>query len=149
MIDVENIVFNNVEAAVRDAFLADYPQLTCYSEYVAAPSGIPSFSLYESNNRTYRRTLDERTSENHARITYMVDVYTNNEDKKTLARQIANVIDMSMQSMNFQRVTMLPTPNMDRSIYRITMRYEGLVERGKTTVDSQGNEHTEYLMHRE
>lgn len=136
MIDIENIVYDIVSSAVREEYGEDHPGLTCYSEFVPSPSSFPCVMLYESNNVPVRNTYDERPSENHARSYYEINVYTNSADKKALARRMANTIDLTMQSLNFRRLIMAVTPNIDSSIYRITLRYEGTVSRGVTSGDT-------------
>jgi hypothetical protein len=62
---------------------------------------------------------------------YEINVYTNDsQGKKTKAKSIANVIDGQMSLMHFTRKFRSQTPNVDRTIYRITMRYSAVVREG-------------------
>lgn len=145
MIDIENIVFDTVYNALNTAYGSTYPDMTIYGEYVPAPSGFPSVQIVEADNYTYTRTQDEQLTEHNARLMYTVDVYTDNiTGKKSLAKQIANTVDTEMQNMKFTRTMYSQTPNVDRTIYRITMRYEAVVAEPKTI---DGN--TVYQMYRQ
>lgn len=139
MIEVENLVFNTVVTAVESAFSTDYPGLVCYGEYVAAPSSFPCVCLVEDDNYRYTSSDDEQLQEHHANLMYTCNIYTNNTDgKKMLAKTIADVVDDAMTGMKFTRTMMNQLPNIDRSIYRITMRYTAVVGE-PITVSTEGN----------
>lgn len=139
MIDCENLVYDTVVTAVEAAFAADYPGLSCYGEYVETPASFPCVTLWEEDNYTLRETQDEATQEHHAVVVYTASVYTANAGaRKSLAKAIANVVDNTMQGMKFTRVMRGEVPNIDRSIYRLVLRYEAIVEAPKT--DESGNE---------
>ena len=53
--------------------------------------------------------------------------------KKAEARNIANIVDAAMQGMKFTRTFMNPLPNLDRTIYRITLRWEAIAGEPITT----------------
>ncbi len=136
MIDIENIVFNTVATALRAQYLTEYPDLTVYGEYVPAPSSFPCVTVVEDDNYTYRRTQDEQLIEHNARVMYTVNIYTNNiVGKKGVAKKIADFVDLQMQNMKFTRTMRGQIPNEDRTIYRITMRYEAIVNRGRASGD--------------
>lgn len=145
MIDIENIVFNTVYDALTAAYAASYPDMTIYGEYVPAPSGFPCVTIVEDDNYTYRRTQDNQLAEHNANLMYTVNVYTDNiTGKKSLAKAIANTVDVAMQNMKFTRTFRSQIPNTDRTIYRITMRYEAVVAEPK---EINGN--TVYQMYRQ
>ncbi len=145
MIEVENLVFSTVANAVETAFSTDYPGLVCYGEYVAAPSSFPCVCLVEDDNYRYTNSDDNQLQEHQANLLYTCNIYTNNTDgKKMLAKAIADVVDNTMASMKFPRTMMNQLPNIDRTIYRLTMRYTAVVgepiltrtENGITTTTS-------------
>ena len=130
MIDIENKVIDTVFAAVR----ATYPNAQCYGEYVAVPSAFPCVCLYEASNTTYRRSLDTDLNEHQAIVLYECNVYSDKANgKKAEARAIANIVDTAMQGMKFTRTFMQPLPNLDRTIYRITLRWEAIAGEPITT----------------
>lgn len=136
MIDIENKIFDTVKTAL----VAQYPDIVVYSDYTAAPSKFPCVFLVEDGNTTLERTAIEN-QENHARITYTVNVYTNNASgRKTLAKDIAKLIDDVFIGLKFSRSMMNKLPNIDESIYRITSRYTAVV--GKPVVSGSGSSTT-------
>ena len=128
MIDIENIVIDTVKNAVMSAYSTLYPGLNVQGQSVDVPSGFPCVTVEEIGNTTYEPTQDESLVEHEATVTYAINVYANEtSNKKSVAKKIANTVDQTMQGMNFTRLLKTPTPNVDRSIYRITMRYEAVV----------------------
>lgn len=124
MIDIENIVFTRIADAVR----AEYPGASVYGEYVETPAAFPCVTIVEADNAVYERTRDLDGIEHHARVMYEINIYTNDsQGKKTKAKSIASVIDDKMAEILFTRIFRGQTPNIDRSIYRITMRYQAVV----------------------
>jgi hypothetical protein len=150
MIDIENKVINDVFSAVRSA----YSGASCYGEYVATPASFPCVTLYEADNRTYKRSQDTDLQEHQAHLMYECNVYSDKATgKKAEARAIANLVDTTMQNMKFTRTFYQPLPNLDRTIFRITMRWEAIAgEPVITTTTGTGNETvttTTYQMYRE
>lgn len=130
MIDIENIVFTNVATALRTAFSG----ISVYGEFVEVPASFPCVTIVEADNKVYERTRDLDGVEHYAEIMYEINIYTNNGNgKKTMAKSIAQEIDTVMSGMLFTRTFRGQTPNIDRTIYRITMRYSGVVREGIET----------------
>jgi hypothetical protein len=68
---------------------------------------------------------------------YECNVYSDKENgKKAEAKQIADIVDNAMQSMKFTRTMRSQIPNQDRTIYRVTMRFEAVV--GEPIVNNDG-----------
>ena len=142
MIDIENKVINDVFTAVRTA----YTGASCYGEYVSVPAAFPCVTLYEADNSTYKRSQDDNSQEHQANLMYECNVYSDKATgKKTEARSIAKLVDETMQGMKFTRTFYQPIPNLDRTIFRITMRWEAVVGEPITTE----NNDTTYSMYRE
>lgn len=136
MIDIENKVLDTVFTAVK----TQYSGANCYGEYVSVPAAFPCVSLYEASNTTYKPSQDDELQEHQSNLMYLCNVYSDKGNgKKKEARDIANLIDQTMQSMKFTRTFLEPLPNMDRTIYRITMRFEAIA--GEPIVTS-GNDKT-------
>ena len=145
MIDAENKIYDTVATAVRTAYGTTYPTLTVYSDYVLSPTSFPCVTLIEADNSTYTPSQDDSLQEHHAVVMFEANVYTDKASgAKSLAKQIANTVDTTMQNMKFTRTMRMQTPNVDTTIYRITMRYEAIIE--APTVDANGNK--TYQMYR-
>ena len=127
MIDVENIIFTTLATALRTA----YTGIKVYGEYVETPAGFPCVTIVEADNAVYAPTRDLSGVEHHAEVMYEINIYTNKGDsKKSDAKKIAQTIDTLMGGMLFTRTFRGQTPNIDRTIYRITLRYKGVVREG-------------------
>lgn len=132
MIDVENEIFSEISTVVRAA----YPDIFMTGEYVKSPSSFPCVSLVEISNAVYRNSSTTSVEENHAAVTYEVNVYSNkSKGKKAQCREIMNVIDTRLAEIGFTRMMLEPVPNMeDATIYRMLGRYRAVV----------GEDHTIY-----
>lgn len=132
MIDVENEIFSEISTVVRAA----YPDIFMTGEYVKSPSSFPCVSLVEISNAVYRNSSTTSVEENHAAVTYEVNVYSNkSKSKKAQCREIMNVIDTRLAEIGFTRMMLEPVPNMeDATIYRMLGRYRAVV----------GEDHTIY-----
>lgn len=134
MIDIENHILNTVFNAVQ----ASFPSASCYGEYVSAPASFPCVTLYESDSQTYTPSNDEQLREHQAIVTYECNVYSDLvSGKKAQAKAIADIVDNAMQNMKFVRTMRSQIPNMDRTIYRVTLRFEAIV--GEPIDESDGN----------
>lgn len=133
MIDIENLVIDKVFRAVNVA----YPNAVCYSEYVEMPEAFPCVTIYEADNRSYRPSDDNQLSDHQVSVMYEINVYSDKQTgKKAEAKAIADIVDATMQSMKFSRNMRSQIPNIDRTIYRVTMRFEAVV--GEPIVTSSG-----------
>ncbi len=135
MIDVENIIFTALATALR----TQYSGISVYGEYVEVPASFPCVTIVEADNKVYERTRDLNGVEHHAQVMYEINIYTNDsQGKKSKAKAISNLIDSLMSEMLFTRTFRGQTPNIDRSIYRITMRYQAVV---REAVEKDGTQY--------
>lgn len=130
MIDCENDVFEYVSSRVREKF--DPVYIT--GEYVKTPSSFPCISLVEVDNAVYRNSQTTSGKENHAAITYELNIYSNkSKGRKTECKEIAAFIDELLSELNFTRMLLEPVPNQDEpTIYRMLGRYRAVVSKNKT-----------------
>lgn len=130
MIDIEAQVFTRVSEDVRNEF----PDSFLTGEYVKSPSEFPAVSLVEMDNLPYERSQTTESVENHATVTYEVNVYSNLiKGKKAECKKIIAIVDKAMASMGFVRIMLNPVPNMDdATIYRMTARYRAVVSANHT-----------------
>ena len=127
MIDIEHEIFNIIANAVRTA----YPDACIVGEYVKSPSRFPCVSIVEMENTAYDRTQTSGSLENHADITYEVNIYSNKiSGKKSECKAIASLIDNELATLGFSRTMLQPIPNVeDATIYRMLGRYRGVVSK--------------------
>ena len=127
MIDIENLIVDKVNTACA-SLKTQYPKLRVESDYIPTSASFPVVTVVESNNTTHLETQDADLEDHAVNVTYEINVYANDADKKATAKRIASVVDAEMLNNLFTRTFMGNTPNMDRTIYRITMRYTAVVE---------------------
>ena len=129
MINVESEIFNIVATAIRSAYSDAY----VVGEYVKAPARFPCVSIVEIDNATYDRTQTSGGLENHADVTYEINIYSNKtKGKKSECKAIASLIDNEFATLGFSRTMLQPIVNGDDvTIYRMVGRYRGVVSKDK------------------
>lgn len=127
MIDIENEVFTQIAAKLREEFNG----ISVYGEYTKAPAKFPAVSIEEKANTVYQRTQDSGNVENHASLMYEVNVYSNKKTgKKSECKDIFSVIDDEFSAMGFTRILKDTIPNLeDATIYRMIGRYTAIVSK--------------------
>ena len=135
MIDLENTLFNIVATELRN----NHQDIVVYGEYVAEPASFPCVNMWESGNSVNAMYEDTSALDDYVNVTYAIQVYTNTPTKKLDAKAIANEIDTIMTRYRFRRSLFSQVPNIDRTIYRIEMRYSGIVKRTDYTPTVSGD----------
>lgn len=127
MINIENEIFKVISTAVRNA----YPDSYVVGEYVKSPSQFPCVSIVEIDNVAYDKTQSSGGVENHASVSYEVNIYSNKTSgKKSECKAIASLIDDEFATLGLSRTMLQPIPNVDdATIYRMTGRYKGVVSK--------------------
>lgn len=125
MIDAESEIFS----ILYDTVKAVYPKAFVTGEYVKSPTAFPAVSIVEISNAVYRNSTTNTVEENHAAVTYEINVYSNKKSgKKAECRKIMNLIDQKLSEINFTRRLLQPVPNMeDATIYRLLARYRAVI----------------------
>ena len=115
------------------SYLREY--LKTYNRYKPTVSTLPKGSTFP---KVVFECIDNRSSgrtscllETHSSVTYEIDIFAkekNGISERTIARDIANDIDHVMSRiLGLKRILKKPTPDIDVSIYRITLRYTGII----------------------
>ena len=130
MIDMESEIFSEIAEKAREKF----PKLYMVGEYVKSPSSFPCVSLVEIDNAVYSNSQTQAGPENHAAVTYELNVYSNKQSgKKSECKAIAAYIDDLLLHLNFTRTMLEPVPNEgDATIYRMLGRYRAVIDRKNT-----------------
>lgn len=126
MIDIENLIVNKVNTAVA-TLKNTYPKLRVVSEYIETSETFPLISVVESDNYTHLATQDASLTDHAANVAFEINIFANDSKKKSTAKKIAAAVDAEMLNNLFTRTFMGQTPNVDRTVYRITMRYTAVV----------------------
>ena len=126
MITIENFIVDKVNTAVA-SLKTTYPKIKVVSEYIETSETFPVVSVVESDNYTHLATQDASLVDHAANVSFEINIFANDKYKKSTAKKIAAVVDACMLSNLFTRTFMGQTPNVDRTIFRITMRYTAVV----------------------
>ncbi len=150
MIDIESAVFERVRTAVREVFLADYPDLTVLNDRPETQQHFPCVVLVQDDNTPYARAESTvATEERYASVTFTLEVYTaETAGGKTLAKKIADVADKTLFNLNFSRRFFRETPNADRKLKRFTGRYSVIVEKLSEAEGEDGVPILDYMLYR-
>ena len=124
MNDIEVQVIDKVIRAVK----AEYPKAKVEDRFIANPASFPYVTVYETNSTTPQRFQDNTLRELYTEVYYEVQIFTNDTVKKSTAKAIAEIVDTTMQEIGFLRTFKSQVPNIDRTIYRIVLRYTAVVE---------------------
>lgn len=125
MIDYAGWIYTKLTEKLRES----YPKIYTSQDDSTAPPQFPAVTIVQKDNVNYQRTIDCDSKENHVKVMYQIDVYTNGKtDKIQRARAISADISDYLLSLGFNRTMCQPIPNVsDMSIYRISMRFEGVI----------------------
>lgn len=133
MIDIENYVYTQVRGAVLDS----YNNVDISSEYVENPAKFPHICLEMTDSAVSARYMTAQDREFATEQAFSVNIFTNTPTAKTDAKKLAEIVDGVMQGLGFRRTLYLRTPNVDRTIYRLTLRYTGIVSLGYDKAQGQ------------
>ena len=126
MISIENLMVDKVNTAVA-SLKTTYPKLRVVSDYVYTSETFPLISVVESDNYTHLATQDAALEDHAANVAFEINIFANDSKKKSTAKKVAAAIDKCMLENLFTRTFMGQTPNVDETVFRITMRYTAVV----------------------
>ena len=150
MIDIENFVFDTVSTQLASVITDISVNVTAgYDEHEAV---FPTLIVRETGNMDYQKTSTDACSENHARVTYEIEVWSDKENTgRSECKRIITAADDIMKGMKFRRIYKSRPFNIDRTRWRQYARYDAVVEKGyqKTvTVDGKQVVNTVFQMYR-
>jgi hypothetical protein len=126
LIDIESKVFDTIFNAVT----AVYPNADVTTGYDEKTAVFPCVVVEEMNNAPYRQTVTDDCSENHSRITYDVNVYTDNTNTaKSVGKDILKIVDNALQGLKFRRLNRSKPLNINRTVFRQYGRWEVIVSK--------------------
>lgn len=128
MIDVENEVFDRIAKTLR----SDFPGIAVKSTLDLSPSVFPCACVEQINNLAYRKTRDTGSNENHADVTFEVNVYSNAHNAKSECKAIIAVVDDQFDRMGFTRTSCIPVKMDDGTKYRLRAAYRAVISKNHT-----------------
>lgn len=148
MIDIESKVVDTIFNAVT----AIYPNADVTTGYDEKTAVYPCVVVQEINNRPLVYSATDDCSENHTKLTYEVNIYTDNTNTaKTVGKAILEIVDTALQGLKFRRLHRNKSLNINRTVFRQYGRWEVIVGKPTTRtdiVDGKPVETTVYQMYR-
>ena len=135
MIDIENYVYTSIRNAVK---LYD-SNISVSGVYIDVPPKFPHVSIEETDNASVASAIDTSDRERAANVTYTVNIYTNTATAKTDAKAVAVVVNDAFTALGFNRSMKQEMPNIDRTIYRLILRFQATAWKGFDGVDGHYN----------
>ena len=125
MIDFEKEVLTRVTTDLSSS----YPGCTFVGSTQYYPSSFPCVTGEEADNYSYVPSQDSGSNDNEASVMYEFNVYSNKRSgKKEEARGIAAVLSNTMSLLGFTRTTCRPFNDNNGTIYRIVLRFTGVID---------------------
>lgn len=134
MLDIENLVKDKLITALA----VSYPGATVGSGYDEQSARYPYVEVEQIDSVPLRHTMTEPSSENHATLSFEINVYSNRQDTaRSECMELMNAVDDAMTEMGFYRYHTNKPLKRTRTVWRRYARYRGIVER--PIEDGQGN----------
>ena len=123
MIDIENLVYTNARAAVK---LAN-ANASVSGTYTDTPSSFPHVCCEMTDSYSLSNRISTSDREYATNVTFTVNIYTNTATAKSDAKALAVVVNDTFAGMGFARSMYQQMPNIDRTIYRLILRFQATV----------------------
>ncbi|MBQ3265205.1 MAG: hypothetical protein IJH07_05455 [Ruminococcus sp.] len=126
MVDFEDEIIGAVASALR----AQFPGITVFDETNLSPETFPCVCIEEIDNYTYKRTIDTGSNENHARLAYEVNVFSNRtRDKHGECRRIFAAVSDAFTGLGFTRNSMNPMNINQSTARRLVGRFTAVISK--------------------
>lgn len=135
MIDIENKVYTEV----RNALKSFNNNVSVSGTYTDTPSQFPHVSVEETDSSSVASAISTSDREYAANLTYTVNIYTNTKTAKADAKALAAVINDTFSAMGFNRSMKQELPNIDRTIYRMILRFQATAWKAISGTDGHYN----------
>lgn len=147
MIDIENVVLDTVSTQLASVITDLTVNVTSgYDEHKAV---FPTLLVRETGSMDYQKTATDDCSENHARLTYELEVWSDKQNTgRSQCKRILGAADDIMKSMKFRRIYKSRPFNIDRTKWRQYARYEVIAAKPVTYDKGTANERTVIGMYR-
>lgn len=125
MIDIENEVIT----LVTDTLFAENITASVESVLNLNPSVFPTVCVEEIENSSYDGSADTKSNENHASVSYEINVFTNDvSGKKQKAKAILAVINDALIARGFSRLSKTELSLDNGTKYRLIARYRAYAD---------------------
>jgi len=127
MIEIENEIYSNLSTLLKTSDST----INMGNMYINTPSLKPFVSIEEIDQYTDNNSEDSSHDEKFAFIVFETNIYTEGLMRKSKAKSILTIVDDYMRSLGFERLSMTPMQDNKAVIYRLVIRYRGLVSKDK------------------
>ena len=126
MIDFESNIIDAVRTGLTTASL----DVELFDQIILSPSVFPCVCVENIDNYTLRKTIDSGSNENHVRVVYEVNVYSNKtQDKRSECKSIFAVVSDVLTGMGFTRNSMQPVNVNEATAYRLVGRFSAVIDK--------------------
>lgn len=126
MIDYEQDIITAVREGLEAASMSEVVLL---DQTILSPSEFPCVCIEEIDNYTYRNTIDTGSNENHVRVAYEVNVYSNRTyDKRGECKSIFSVVSDVLTGLGFSRNSRHPAELNETTAYRLVGRFMAVID---------------------
>lgn len=126
MIDNEDAIFTAIRAGLTAASM----DVELFDQTILSPSVFPCVCVENIDNYTYRKTIDSGSNENHVRVVYEVNVFSDRTtDKRGECKSIFTVVSDVLTGLGFTRNSMNPIYLNESTAYRLVGRFTAVVDR--------------------
>jgi hypothetical protein len=124
MIDIEQAVFNKLRTVLKQKDSS----VTVLGEYTRKKPEFPCVVIIELDNNCYKSSQDDTSMENHALVSYQIDIYCDGQEKKKDCKELMSIVDTEMLKMLFNRDFLQYLTNEEEDqLCRMTSRYSAIV----------------------
>lgn len=130
MIDYESDIMIAIQSGLEAAGM-EYVKL--FDQLMLSPAEFPCVSVENIDNYVYDRTIDSGSNENHVRVAYEVNAWSNStEDKRAEAKSIFAVVSDVLVGLGFNRSSMNPIYMNETTAYRLVGRFTAVISKDGT-----------------
>ena len=127
MIDYESDIMIAIQSGLEAAGM-EYVKL--FDQLMLSPAEFPCVSVENIDNYVYDRTIDSGSNENHVRVAYEVNAWSNStEDKRAEAKSIFAVVSDVLTHKGFMRLSANPINFNSATAYRLTGRFRAVISK--------------------
>lgn len=131
MVDVQNQIFNSVKQKIEENF----PSAKVQKDFQPTTTTFPTITFYEIDNSELEHALDY--TQRKSNLAFQIDIFTIGGDKERQARKISSIVNEVMEDIfHIKRVFSNPLSNVDKDIYRYTMRYSCKIDEERLLIYS-------------
>lgn len=125
-------IFNELFTNITDLLKSSFTNIKTSSVYTNTPNSYPFVSMEEIDNAIYEQGIDDGNVENFVEVDFEINIYTKGNKRKTDNNKILTKIDNYLSNLGLIRTNTYIVPIADETLYRVVVRYNGVISSNKT-----------------